>query len=262
MRQYRLSHGEQDELRKQVKELLKKGWIQPSTSPFGSPVLFVPKPDGSWRMCIDFRALNKLTIRNSWPLPRIDDLVEGLAKAKVFSSLDLAQGYHQIRISKEDVPKTAFKTPWGLYEYKVLPFGLCNAPATFQRKMQEILAAETDEGFCVAYLDDILVYSDSPEQHVEHLSRVLQRLREHRLYARLAKCDFNRRQLKYLGFIVRNGQLQADPRKVQSVVDWPTPTSKEDVRSLLGLTNYFRRFIQGWTNSVPTHRPTQGQSTF
>ena len=250
LRQYRLSQFQLEELEAHVKALLAKGWVQPSSSPYGAPVLFVPKPNGTWRMCIDYRALNKLTVKNKWPLPRIDDLLDRLSTTRVFSSLDLSQGYHQIRITPEDVPKTAFRTHMGLYEYRVLSFGLCNAPATFQRVMNEMFADEISKGFVTVYLDDILVYSQSPEEHLQHLELVLQRLLDNKFYANVSKCVFNQRELKYLGFIVGNGQLKPNPDKVQAVADWPQPETKEHVRSLLGLTNYFRRFIQGYSKLV------------
>ncbi len=243
LRQYRLSFAQREELEKQLQALLSKGWIQPSSSPFGAPVLFVPKKDGGFRMCIDYRALNKMTIKNKWPLPRIDDLLDSLARARVFSALDLAQGYHQIRIKEEDVPKTAFCTPLGLYEYKVLSFGLSNAPATFSRVMSEVFAEEIRDGFVIVYLDDILVFSKTPEEHLQHVERVLAKLRQHKFYAKRSKCAFNQSEIKYLGFIVGNGELKTDPAKVAAVADWPVPKTKEELRSFLGMANYFRRFM-------------------
>jgi hypothetical protein len=250
LHQYRLSQAQLKELESQVKALLAKGWIRPSSSPFGAPVVFAPKPDGTWRMCVDYRALNKLTVKNRWPLPRIDDMLDKLSTAKCFSSLDLTHGYHQIRLSPEDIPKTAFRTHLGLYEYTVIPMGLTNAPATFQRVMNETFADEIDAGFVVVYLDDILVFSQSPEDHMKHLRAVLQKLQDTRFYAKRKKCRFFQTELKYLGFIVGNGQLRPDPSKIQSVVDWPVPTTKDEVRSFLGLTNYFRRFVQGYSGLV------------
>ena len=247
LHQYRLSQAQLKELESQIRTLLAKGWIQPSSSPFGAPVVFAPKPDGTWRMCVDYRALNKITVKNRWPLPRIDDMLDKLSTAKCFSSLDLTHGYHQIRLSPEDIPKTAFRTHLGLYEYTVIPMGLTNAPATFQRVMNETFADEIAAGFVVVYLDDILVFSDSPEEHLKHLRDVLQKLQDTHFYAKRKKCRFFQAELKYLGFIVGNGQLRPDPSKIQSVVDWPVPTTKDEVRSFLGLTNYFRRFVQGYS---------------
>jgi len=183
-RPYRMAPAMRAELERTVQEGLKSGRITPSTSEFGAPVLFVPKPDGSWRMVIDYRALNKITVRNKYPLPRIDDILDGLAKSRVFSSLDLTEGYHQIRLTPEDCPKTAFRTAVGLYEYKVLPMGLCNAPATFQRIVNTVFQEELLQGFMKIYLDDILIHSADIESHMSHLERVLIRLRQSGLKAK------------------------------------------------------------------------------
>jgi hypothetical protein len=180
---YRLSPEEKEECEKQVKDLLEKGLVQPSNSPWGAPILFVPKPNGKLRMCCDFRMLNRATIKNKFPMPRIDDLLDVLHGKIVFSSLDLQSGYWQIALSPEDMKKSVFNTHFGHFEFKVMTFGLANAPATFQSLMNDIFADCRD--FVVVYLDDILVFSDSPEQHLQHLKRVLGRLREHKLYAQL-----------------------------------------------------------------------------
>ena len=173
----RLSYAQEQEMLKQVKGLLDKGWIDPSASPWGSPILFVKKKDGGMRMCVDYRAVNKLTVRNSYPLPRIDDMLDRLSGSSISACLDLQQAYHQVRLSEEDVPKTAFTTPIGLFEYKVLPFGLCNAPSTFQALMNSVLGPELRH-CCLVYLDDIIVFSRTPEEHVEHLRAVLQKLQD------------------------------------------------------------------------------------
>jgi hypothetical protein len=241
-RMYRLSPLEKAEVEKQVQSLLAKGFIQPSSSPYGAPLLFVPKPDGSLRMCTDWRALNKQTMKDVYPLRRIDDMVDTLKDAKVFSSIDLTQGYYQLRISPEDVPKTAFKTHLGLFEWKVLGFGLTNAPATFQRAMDNILKPFLGKFVCV-YLDDICIYSKNPEDHLQHLEAVLQVLEKNQFYMNLSKSAFNRTEVKFLGHIITNGTVKPDPAKVQSVVNWPIPQSLHDLRSFLGLTNYFRRHI-------------------
>jgi hypothetical protein len=184
---YRLSPAEVAEVQKQVSEFMSKGLIAPSISPWASPVLFVGKKDGGLRMCIDYRALNRLTVPNRLPLPRIDDLLDSMQGACVFSSIDLRSGYHQIRIAEEDVPKTAFRTPFGLYEFKVVPFGLCNAPATFQAVMNKVFA-DILGVFVVVYLDDVLIYSKSAAEHKRHVRIVLQRLRDNKLFAKLSKC--------------------------------------------------------------------------
>lgn len=249
---YRMSPREMAEVRRQVQELLEKGLIQPSTSPYASPVLFVAKKDGSLRMCIDYRALNKVTVRNQWPLPRIDDLLDSLHGATVLSSLDLHSGYHQIRIAEEDRPKSAFRTPQGLYEFKVLSFGLANAPSTFQACMQRCFAGlvgRAGSGVLI-YLDDILVYSRTAEEHEEILTEVLRRLRHHQLYAKLIKCEFNQPELRFLGHLVGRAGIRPDPAKTQAVRDWPRPRSLPDLRSFLGLANYFRRFIKDYARRV------------
>lgn len=255
-RPYRTPQALVPELEKQIQELLDKGWIRPSASPWGSPVLFVPKKDGSWRMCIDYRALNKVTVKNGWPLPRIEDLFDKLSKATVFSSIDLAQGYHQFPIAEEDIPKTAFKSPMGLYEYTVLPFGLTNAPATFSRKMQELFRPFIfgADAFVAVYLDDILIFSNTAEEHLEHLQKVLQVLRDANLYAKLKKCHFNDVQIEYLGHIVGQGMVQTDPKKVESIRQYPLPGTVTELRSFLGLANQFRKFVQGYAGIAgPLH---------
>ncbi|KAJ9508757.1 hypothetical protein QJQ45_028059 [Haematococcus lacustris] len=245
-RMYKLSPREDAEVRKQVAELLAKGLIEPSSSPYGAPILFVQKKDGSLRMCIDYRALNKLTVRDRYPLPRIDELFDKLAGKKVFSSLDLQAGYHQIRITEEDVPKTAFLTPVGQFQFKVLCFGLTNAPATFQRVMNTVFKPLINKSVLV-YIDDILVMSNSPEEHLVHLREVLQLMREHKLYAKMSKCEFNQPKLVFLGHIVGGDGIAVDPAKVQVVKDWPAPRSVKDLQAFLGLANYFRRFIPNFS---------------
>jgi len=193
--------------------------------------------------------LNKLTVKNKYPLPRVDDLLDQLQGSRVFSSLDLTSGYHQIRISPEDVPKTAFSTPFGHYEFKVLSFGLTNAPATFQAVMNDIFRPYIGK-FVLVYLDDILVFSKSPEEHVQHLQLVLQRLRDHDLYAKSAKCSFNQPELEFLGHVVGSDGIKVDPKKTAVVRDWAVPQNISELRSFLGLTNYFRRFVQGYANLV------------
>ncbi|KAJ9532950.1 hypothetical protein QJQ45_018027 [Haematococcus lacustris] len=236
---YKLSPREEAEVKKQVAELLAKGLIEPSSSPYGAPILFVQKKDGSLKMCINYRALNKLTVRDRYPLPRIDDLFDKLAGKRVFSSLDLQSGYHQIRITEEDVPKTAFLTPMGQFQFKVLCFGLTNAPATFQRMMNNVFKPLINE--CVlVYIDDILVMSNTPEEHVQHLRQVLQLMRENKFYAKLAKCEFNKTQLAK--------GIAVDPAKVQVVKEWPTPRNLKDLQAFLGLANYFRRFIPNFSS--------------
>ncbi len=200
-------------------------------------------------MCTDWRPLNSLTIKNraGGSLPRCEDLCDRLSGASVFSSLDLQSGYNQIRIFEADVPKTAFNTPLGHFQYKVLAFGLTNAPATFQAVMNRIFAPHLGK-FVVVYLDDILVYSRSAAEHEQHLKTVLATLRQHRFYAKMSKCAFNKPEVAYLGHIVGRYGLRMDPKKVAVVRDWPTPRTAAELRSFLGLCNYFRRFIQGYSS--------------
>jgi hypothetical protein len=186
---YRMSTPELKELQMQLEELLKKGYIRPSVSPWGAPVLFVKKNDGTMRLCIDFRQLNKYIIKNKYPLPRIDDLFDQLRGANIFSKIDLMSGYHQVRIKKEDIHKTTFRTRYGHYEFVVVPFGLTNAPTIFMYLMNGIFKNYLNE-FIIVFLDDILIYSKSEEEHEHHLRLVLQVLREHQLYANLSKCYF------------------------------------------------------------------------
>lgn len=246
---YRLSPLEFAELKKQIKQLLALGFIEPSSSPYGAPVLFVQKKDGSLRMCIDYRALNKITIKNKYPLPRIDDILDKLNGCAYLSSIDLKSGYWQLQIDENDVPKTAFRTPMGHYQFKVLSFGLTNAPATWQNAMNDIFRQHLDE-FVVVYLDDILIFSKSKEEHYNHLRIVLQTLRDHGLYANAKKCEFFKAELRFLGHVLSRDGIKVDPNKTRVVNDWPKPTSLTDLRAFLGLANYFRRFIQGYSSMV------------
>jgi len=207
-------------------------------------------------MCCDYRALNKITIKNKYPLPRIDDLLDRLQGATVFSSLDLQSGYNQLYIAEQDRFKTAIRTPFGLYQWRVIPFGLTNAPAVFMRTMQQVFG-DCFGKFVFVYLDDILVFSKTPEEHLQHLQLVLERLQQYKLYARLSKCHFNLPEVEFLGHIVGRKGISVDPRKVQIIKDWPTPQSQSDVRSFLGLANYFRRFIHAYsTITSPLHALT------
>ena len=247
---YRLSPLEIEEAKRKITEYIHKGWIEASSSPYGSPILFVKKKDGGLRMVIDYRALNKLTTKNRYPLPRIDDLFDQLAGSRVFSSLNLAQGYHQIRILEEDVPKTAFRVHFGHYQFKVLSFGLTNAPATFQGVMNRIFQQHLEK-FVLVYLDDILVFSKTQEEHLEHLRKAFEILRENnKLFAQLTKCRFAKSELEYLGHVVGKDGIKVDPRKIETVTTWARPNDVSQLRSFLGLSNYFRRFIQGYSTLV------------
>ena len=243
---YRLSPKEQEELEVQLKDLLDHQFIRPSVSPYGAPILFVPKKDGRWRLCIDYRALNKQTVKDRFPLPRIDELLERLGGARVFSALDLASGYHQIGVAESSIEKTAFRTSRGSWEFIVMPFGLTNAPSVFQRLMNKIFKDVLGD-FVLVYLDDILIFSRSVEEHWGHLRVALQRLREAKLYGRLHKCDFLKDKVEYLGFDVSAQGMQPSRSKVAAILDWPVPESVRDVRSFLGTVSFYRRFVRGFS---------------
>eukprot|EP00253_Pinus_taeda_P023407 PITA_23407 len=243
---YRMSTPELTELKMQLQELLDKEYIRPSVSPWGAPVLFVKKKDGTLRMCIDYRQLNKLTIKNKYPLPQIDELFDQVKGATVFSKIDLRSGYHQIRIKDEDIAKTAFRTRYGHYEFVVFPFGLTNAPATFMCLMNSIFHPYLDR-FVLIFIDDILIYSRTIEEHHEHLRMVLQTLREHQLYAKFSKCDFFKEEIQYLGHVITKDGIVVDPEKIKAIMDWPVPKDVADVQSFMGLAGYYRRFVEGFS---------------
>jgi hypothetical protein len=242
----RLSATELAELKKQLVELEAAGFIRPSKSPFGAPILFVKKKDGTMRMCIDYRALNRITVKNSYPLPRVDELFDRLQGARYFSKIDLRSGYHQIRIAPEDVPKTAFRTRYGHYEFLVLPFGLTNAPATFMHLMHQALRPFLDE-CALVFLDDILIYSKTLEDHQRHVRLVLDALREQKLYAKESKCEFFKHEVEFLGHRVGRDGVRMMEDKVQAIREWPTPRSVRDVRAFLGTAGYYRKFIRDFS---------------
>jgi hypothetical protein len=217
-RAYRVSRPELVELKKQIDELSEKGYIKPSTSPWGAPILFMEKKDGTRRMCIDYRALNEVTIKNKYPLPRIEDLFDQLRGASVFSKIDLRSGYHQLRIRPSDIPKTTFITKYGLYEFIVMSFGLTNAPTFFMNLMNSVFMDYLDK-FVMVFIEDILIYSQNEEEHVDHLKMVLQRLRAHQLYAKLSKCEFWINEVLFLGNIINKDGLAVDPKKVADILN-------------------------------------------
>ncbi|KAF5755745.1 putative nucleotidyltransferase, Ribonuclease H [Helianthus annuus] len=243
---YRLAPGELQELSNQLQELLDRGFIRPSSSPWGAPVLFVKKKDGSFRMCIDYRELNKVTIKNRYPLPRIDDLFDQLQGSSFYSKIDLRSGYHQVRVREEDVPKTAFRTRYGHYEFLVMPFGLTNAPAVFMDLMNRVCKPYLDE-FVIVFIDDILVYSKNKEDHERHLRLILELLRREQLYAKFSKCDFWIREVHFLGHVVNEKGIHVDPAKVDAVKNWAAPKTPSEVRQFLGLAGYYRRFIRDFS---------------
>ncbi|KAL0551618.1 hypothetical protein IC582_010707 [Cucumis melo] len=243
---YRMAPAELKELKVQLQELLDKGFIRPSVSPWGAPVLFVKKKDGSMRLCIDYRELNKVTVKNRYPLPRIDDLFDQLQGATVFSKIDLRSGYHQLRIKDEDVPKTAFRSRYGHYEFIVMSFGLTNAPAVFMDLMNRVFREFLDT-FVIVFIDDILIYSKTEAEHEEHLRMVLQTLRDNKLYAKFSKCKFWLKQVSFLGHVVSKAGVSVDPAKIEAVTGWTRPSTVSEVRSFLGLAGYYRRFVENFS---------------
>jgi hypothetical protein len=243
---YRMSPAELDELKKQLDELVASGFIQPSKSPFGAPVLFVKKKDGSMRMCVDYRDLNRITVKNRYPLPRIEELFDRLQGAKYFSKIDLRSGYHQVRIHHDDIHKTAFRTRYGHYEFLVLPFGLTNAPATFMHLMQSIFGPHLDH-FVIVFLDDILIFSKTLPEHRQHVRMVLELLRKNKLYAKENKCEFFKTSVSFLGHVVGEDGISMETEKVKAIKEWPIPSGVSAVRSFLGLAGYYRRFVKDFS---------------
>ena len=243
---YRLRSTEQDKIEERVKDLLAQGFIRPSASPYGVPILFVPKKDGRRRMCIDYRGLNKYTIKDQFPLPYIDSLLERLGQATLFMKLDLAYGYHQIAMEETSIQKTAFRMTKGHFEFLIMPFGLCNAPTTFQWPMNKVFTNNTGR-FIAVYLDDILVFSHNIDEHWQHLWWALEQLKKVKLYGRLHKCEFLKDQVDYLGFEVSPRGIQASFEKVRAIIEWPKVKSVHDVCSFLRLGLYHRRLMRGFS---------------
>lgn len=258
----RMSIAELDELKKQLTELLKKGFISPSTSPYGAPVLFVKKKDGSLRMCVDYRGLNRITRKNRHPLPRIDELIDRFRTAKVFSKLDLLSGYHQMQVHPDDRHKTAFRTRYGHYEFNVVPFGLTNAPAAFSNMMRNALDPVLDK--CVViYLDDILIYSNNEQDHLQHIRQVLKLLRDNGLYCKLSKCSFMQEETEFLGHVISKEGLKTNAGLVKAVREWPTPKSQKEVMQFLGLTNFYHQYIKSYADiALPLTQLLGSNTTF
>ena len=246
---YRMALAELKELKAQLEELLSKGFIRPSTSPWGAPVLFIKKKYGSLQLCIDYRQLNWATIRNQYLLPRIDELFDQLHGSRVYSKIDLRSGYHQLRVRENDISKTAFRTRYSHYEFLVIPFRLTNTPAAFMDLMNRVFGPYLDK-FVIVFTNDILVYSGSLEEHVEHLRTVLQILRERQLYAKFSKCQFWLDKVAFLGHVISTKSISVDPQKIESIVHWKPPTNVSEVRSFLGLAGYYKKFVEGFSKIV------------
>jgi hypothetical protein len=223
-RPYMMPVNELVELKKQIAEVQAKGFIRPSKSPWGAPVLFVEKKDGAQRMCVDYRSLNEVTIKNKYPLLRTEDLFDQMKGASVFLKIDLRSRYHQLKIQESDIPKTAFRTRYGLYEYTVMSFGLTNAPAYFMYLMNKVFMEYLDK-FFVVFIDDILIFTKTEEEHEKHLRLVLEKLRSNQLYAKFSKCEFWLTEVAFLRHVISTGGVSVDPGKVKDVLNWMPPTT-------------------------------------
>ncbi|WMV45713.1 hypothetical protein MTR67_039098 [Solanum verrucosum] len=259
---YRMTPAELRELKEQLKDLLEKGFLRPSMSPWGAPVLFVRKKDGSLRMCIDYRQLNKVTIKNKYPLLRIDDFFDQLQGAKCFSKIDLRLGYRQVRVKDKDIPKTAFRTRYGHFEFLVMSFGLTNAPAAFMDFMNKVFKPFLDV-FVIVFIHDILVYLRSEDDHAHHLRQILLILHDRKLYAKFSKCEFWLKSMAFLGHIVSDEGIRVDNQKIEAVKNWPRSTTPTEIRIFLGLVGYYRRFVEGFSSiASPLTKLTYKETKF
>ena len=243
---YSLSQKELEVLREYLDRMFAQGKIQPSKSPAGAPILFVPKPNGKLRLFVDYRALNDVTIKNRYPLPLMNELRDRVVGAKIFTKLDLQKGYYLIRIKEGDEWKTAFRTRYGHFEYTVMPFGLANAPATFQNMMNEVLREFLDQGV-VVYIDDVLIYSENLEQHIQLVKKVLTKLADYNLAVAAHKSTFHVPEVEFLGYILNETGVTMSERKVEAVKNWGVPKSVKDIQRFLGFANFYRRFIKGFS---------------
>ena len=244
---YPLAASEQKELDAFLKENLESGRIRPSKSPMASPVFFIKKKDGGLRLVQDYRMLNAMTVKNKYPLPLIPELIAKLRGAKYFTKLDVRWGFNNVRMKEGDEWKAAFRTNRGLFEPLVMFFGLTNSPATFQTMMDDIFEELISDGVVVVYLDDILIFTETIDEHRRVTRQVLELLEKNKLYLRPDKCEFERTTVEYLGVIISHNSVAMDPVKIAGVADWPVPTNKKEVQSFLGFTNFYRRFIQGFS---------------
>ena len=250
------------ELKFQLQELLEKGFIRPSVSPWGAPMLFVKKKDGTLRLCVEYRQQNKMTVKNKYPLPRIDDLLNQLKDASVFLKIDLRSGYHQLRIKDADVHKTAFRMRYGHYEFLVMLFRLTNETTTFMDLMNRVFRPYVYQ-FVVVFIDDILVYSKDRKDHDTHLRVVIETLRKEQLYEKLSKCEFWLEEVSFLRHIVSEERIRVDQKKIEVIIEWKPPRNVTEVRSFLGLVGYYRRFVKGFSmTAAPMKRLLQKNVRF
>jgi len=238
---YQMTQSERKEFQVQIKKLLENGWVTDSLSHYAAPIIFVKKPDATLRMCVDYRGLNSITAKDGYPLLFIEDLLDKLHGARVFTKLDLASRYHQVRVRPDDCHKTGLIAPDGFYEYKVIPFGLANAPAAFMRMMHKILHPHRRNS--IVYLDDVLIFSKTRAEYKTHVEGVLQALRNVRLRLSEAKCMFGTLETSFVGFRVNRHGIQTEEKKVKAVRDWPTPKTPTELRGFLGLAGYYRKFV-------------------
>ncbi|XP_050924947.1 uncharacterized protein LOC108874699 [Lates calcarifer] len=259
---YNLSKPEREAMETYISDSLAAGLIRPSSSPLGAGFFFVEKKDKTLRPCVDYRGLNEITVKNKYPLPLIDSAFASLHQATIFTKLDLRNAYHLVRIKEGDEWKTGFNTPLGHFEYLVMPFGLTNAPAVFQCLINDVLRDMLNR-FVFVYLDDILIFSRTPDEHVQHVRLVLQRLLENRLFVKAEKCEFHVPSVSFLGFVVEKGQVRSDPAKIKAVVEWPTPTDRKQLQRYLGFANFYRRFIRDYSRvAAPLTKLTSVKSPF
>jgi hypothetical protein len=259
---YRMNLNERVMLKKALEELVNQGFIRPSKSPYGAPALFVSKKDGGLRLCADYRALNKQTVKNRYPLPHMDDLFDCLEGAKKFSKVDLRSGYYQIRMAEGDEYKTAMRTRFGSFEFLVMPFGLCNATATFMKMMNTIFHDLLDQGV-VVFIDDILIYSKTLEEHEQLLKEVFLRLRKAHLYAKPSKCEFAMDEIEFLGHTFSEKGIQPSEDKLKDIKEWERPASAKQVRSYLGFVGFYRRYVKGFAKIArPLSALTMKHSVF